>query len=437
MPTVNASNAAEGLILTILATAVMLLFALRRLQRSRPAMLIGAAMLTAFTLRLLAIVAVNATGIGASLRGGDEFTYINLASAIASSPLGTGDLPHGPYQLMTDMFAMEMKVGFMNATAIRVVQVGVAMLGSLLMAAAAYDLAGPRASRWTAWLIAIEPSSVFFNSGILKEPMMELAAGIVAFGGVWFWKRLDIRGIIICALGCLIAIETRAYAGWFMTAGVVMLVLHASLRSMRYSSRAAPFIYAFVLAAFIAGPTAYAATGGSNLKILQNSQAANATGAGEASSSGGANGANLALPAVNYSSRTAILTSLPTKVRELLLEPYPWQLHDANQMFGAFGTLFFYAILVLFIRYAWLSRGQVFGRAGPLLYPLLFETIAYSLTVGNAGTGFRYRSHLVTLGIAATMILRQHVLDARAVAATPDEREPVGLSDVRMKPVRV
>ena len=436
MPTVNASNAAEGLILTILATAVMLLFALHRLQRSRPAMLIGAAMITAFTLRLLAIVAVNATGIGASLRGGDEFTYISFASALASQPLGTGDLPHGIYQLVTDMFAMEIKLGFMNATAIRVVQVGVAMLGSLFMAAAAYDLAGPRASRWTAWLIAIEPSSIFFNSGILKEPMMELAAGIVAFGGVWFWKRLDIRGIIICALGCLIAIETRAYAGWFMTAAVVMLVLHASLRSMRYSSRAAPFIYAFVLAAFIAGPTAYAATGGANLKRLQNSQEANATGAGEVSS-GGANGANLALPAVNYSSRTAILTSLPTKVRELLLEPYPWQLHDANQMFGALGTLFFYAILVLFIRYAWLSRGQVFGRAGPLLYPLLFETIAYSLTVGNAGTGFRYRSHLITLGIAATMILRQHVLDARSVVTDPDEREQVGLSDVRMNPVRV
>ena len=436
MPTVTASNAAEGLILTVLATGVMLLFALRRLQRSRPAMLIGSAMLAAFTLRLLAIIGVNATGIGASLRGGDEFTFINLAHTLAVQPIGTVDLPHGVYQLMTDMFAMEMKIGFMNATAIRVVQVGVAMLGTLLMTAAAYDLGGPKAARWTAWLLAIEPSSIFFNSGILKEPMMELAAGIVALGGVWFWKRLDIRGILICALGCLIAITTRSYAGWFMACGSIMLILHASLRSLRYSSRAVPFIYAIVLAAFIAGPTAYAATAGNNLKILQASQAANAAGIGQGGT-GGPNGSNLALPPVNYSSRTAILTSLPTKIRELLLEPYPWQLHDANQAFGSVGTLFFYAMLLLFIRYAWLSRGKVFSRAGPLLYPLFFETIAYSLTVGNAGTGFRYRSHLITLGIAAVMVLRQHLLEEREAAAAARTREPIGLPTADVAPVAV
>ncbi len=436
MPTVTASNAAEGLILTVLATGVMLLFALRRLQRSRPAMLIGSAMLAAFTLRLLAIIGVNATGIGASLRGGDEFTFIDLAHTLAVQPIGTVDLPHGVYQLMTDMFAMEMKIGFMNATAIRVVQVGVAMLGTLFMTAAAYDLGGPKAARWTAWLLAIEPSSIFFNSGILKEPMMELAAGIVALGGVWFWKRLDIRGILICALGCLIAITTRSYAGWFMACGSIILILHASLRSLRYSSRAVPFIYAIVLAAFIAGPTAYAATAGNNLKILQASQAANAAGIGQGGT-GGPNGSNLALPPVNYSSRTAILTSLPTKIRELLLEPYPWQLHDANQAFGSVGTLFFYAMLLLFIRYAWLSRGKVFSRAGPLLYPLFFETIAYSLTVGNAGTGFRYRSHLITLGIAAVMVLRQHLLEEREAAAAARTREPIGLPTADVAPVAV
>jgi hypothetical protein len=87
--------------------------------------------------------------------------------------------------------------------------------------------------------------------------------------------------------------------------------------------------------------------------------------------------------------------------------------------------LYAYLVLVLLIRYAWLSRGRIFGRAGPLLYPLLFELIAYSLTVGNAGTGFRYRSHLVTLAIAALAVLRQQTIDAReaipeAAPATQD-----------------
>ena len=81
-----------------------------------------------------------------------------------------------------------------------------------------------------------------------------------------------------------------------------------------------------------------------------------------------------------------------------------------NQRFGAIGTLFFYALLLLFIRYAWISRGHVFARAGPVLYTLLFLLVAYSLAAGNAGTGFRYRTHLVTLVVAA-------VAPARAGAA--------------------
>jgi hypothetical protein len=45
---------------------------------------------------------------------------------------------------------------------------------------------------------------------------------------------------------------------------------------------------------------------------------------------------------------------------------------------------------------------------------MFFLLIAYSLSAGNAGTGFRYRSHLVTLGIAAVVVLREHVVLARA-----------------------
>lgn len=408
MPDLHTTNVAEGVILAVLFVGVFLLYLVKRLRRSRPGLQIGMALSVAYVIRLLAIVAINATGIGASLRGGDEITFMDLAQGLAGTPLGHGFFPHGPYQLQTVLFALQIKLGFLDVSAIRVVQVGLALTGVVFMIATAYDLAGPRAATLAAWVLAFEPSSIFFNSEIHKESLMELGAGLAAFGGVWFWKRLDVRGILICALGCFIAIETRGYAGWFMACGVVLLILHASLRGMRSSSRSLPFVYAIVVAAFIAGPTAFAATGGKNLKTLQASQAANATGAGEGGT-GGANGSNLALEQVDFSSRGAIITSLPTKVRELILEPYPWQLHDSSQMFGAIGTLYAYVILFLLIRYAWRGRGKVFGRAGPLLYPLLFELIAYSLTVGNAGTGFRYRSHLVTLGICAMAVLREHV----------------------------
>jgi hypothetical protein len=105
---------------------------------------------------------------------------------------------------------------------------------------------------------------------------------------------------------------------------------------------------------------------------------------------------------------------LPKRVSDLVLQPYPWQLGDTSQRFGAIGTLVAYAILLLLIRYAWANRGAVFSRAGPVLYPLFFLLIAYSLSVGNAGTGFRYRTHLVTLAVAAMAILREHARQATA-----------------------
>jgi hypothetical protein len=40
--------------------------------------------------------------------------------------------------------------------------------------------------------------------------------------------------------------------------------------------------------------------------------------------------------------------------------------------------------------------------------------VAYSLSAGNAGTGFRYRTHLVVLAIAMLVVLREHVLTMRA-----------------------
>jgi hypothetical protein len=44
---------------------------------------------------------------------------------------------------------------------------------------------------------------------------------------------------------------------------------------------------------------------------------------------------------------------------------------------------------------------------------MLFLLAAYSLAAGNAGTAFRYRTHLVTLAIAAVAILREQALLSR------------------------
>jgi hypothetical protein len=403
---------AEGVVLVTLVVGFVLWFLLHRLSLSRPELRIGRPLAIAYGLRLAAIAGIGLTGLSSTLRGGDETTFLSFARVLSGGPLGRGALPHGPYQLHTVIFSLEDRLGFMTVGAMRIVQVGIALAGVVLIAAAVNDLAGGRAARLAAWVIALEPASVFFNSALHKEPNMELAAGLVVFGGTMLWRRLDVRGILLCALGGLIAVETRSYAGWFLVSAAALVLLHASLRNMSRPLRAMPAIYAVVIAAFLLTPTLLAASSTKKLQALQQSQNANTTGAVEGS--GGPNSDNLRLEQVDFSSRGKILINLPKRIRDLILKPYPWQLGNTSQRFGAIGTLIAYGVLLLFVLYGWRSRGQVYPRAGPVLYPLLFLLVAYSLAAGNAGTGFRYRTHLVTLAIAAVAILREQALLARA-----------------------
>lgn len=399
----------EGVVLAVLVVALLFRYLIRKFGSSRPDFRIGTAVAVGLGLRLIAIAGISATGLESTLRGGDETTFLNYARLLAAQPLGHGDLPHSIYKLHIIVFALQLKLGFLTVGAMRITQVGIALTGVILILASVYDLAGGRAARLAAWVLAVEPASIFFNSALHKEPNMELAAGLVLFGGTMIWKRLDVRGLLVCALGGAIAVETRPYAGWFLVAAAVILLLHAALRNLERPLRAMPVIYGVVIAAVLAVPVLLQASSNRNLQTLQQSANANASGIGEGPS-GTANGDNLALEKVNLSTRGAILTSLPTRVKDLTLEPFPWQLSDTSQRFGAIGTLFAYAILAMLLRYAWLSRGQIFPRAGPILYPMLFMLVAYSLSVGNAGTGFRYRTHLMTLAVAAMATLREHVI---------------------------
>jgi hypothetical protein len=197
------------------------------------------------------------------------------------------------------------------------------------------------------------------------------------------------------------------------------------MRNLNRPLVAMPMIYAVVIIGFVATPVLLQASSKKNLQHLQTSQDANASGTGQSTGPGTANGNNLALEQVDFSTRGAILRNLPKRIRDVVLKPYPWQIRSASQRFGALGTLAAYAGLLLLIRYAWRNRGRVFPRAGPLLYPLFFMLIAYSLSAGNAGTGFRYRTHLVTLALAVMVVLREYALRARAKSSVDTSAEAI------------
>jgi hypothetical protein len=404
----------ETVILSFLISGLALGFVLSRLQRRRPDLLVGTPLAVAFGLRLLAIAGISSTGLESSLRGGDEKLFLYWAHGLADSPFGHGFYPHGQYPLHTVVFAIQLKLGGFSDGALRITQVGIALMGVLLLVAAVHDLAGARAARITAWVLAFEPASIFFNSILHKEPLMELAGGLMVFGASKMWRRLDLSGLVIMALAGFIAVKTRPYAGWFLISGGAVLVLHASLRRLDRPLRAMPLVYAVIIAGFVAAPAVIQVSSKKSLTELQASQNANTSNAGTV-------GNNLALEEVDYSTRGRVFANLPQRMLDVVVRPYPWQVANASQQLGAVGSLFALTVLVLLIGALWRRRGEVMALTGPVLYPMLFLLAAYALSAGNAGTSFRYRTHLVTLGVAMLVSLRVGMVTARASAPAPAE----------------
>jgi hypothetical protein len=63
-----------------------------------------------------------------------------------------------------------------------------------------------------------------------------------------------------------------------------------------------------------------------------------------------------------------------------------------------------------------------------------FLLISYALSAGNAGTGFRYRTHVVLLAVAVLAALREGVVPAlspRTVVSRPIRRAERPLAAVR------
>ena len=397
---------AETVVVSALLSVYVIAWLVRRLRRTRPELNIGPQLVVGIGLRWLAVAGISSTGLQQALRGGDEAVFLAYAHKLADSPFGHGFWPHGKYPLHTVIFAVQFKFGDFSEGALRLTQVGIATLGVVLIVASVYDLAGARAANLTAWILAIEPASIFFNSALHKEPVMVLASGLMVFGATKIWRRLDLSGLVLMAVAGLMAVETRPYAGWFLISSGVLVILHASLRRLDRPLKAMPLVYAVIIAGFIAAPAIVQVTSKKSLTTLQLSQNAN-------SSSVGTAGNNLALESVNYSSRSKVFANLPKRIRDVIVRPYPWQVGNASQQLGAVGSLFALTGLVLMIGAAWRRRGEVLALSGPILYPMFFLLIAYALSAGNAGTGFRYRTHIVTLGFAVLIALREGVVPER------------------------
>ena len=340
--------------------------------------------------------------------------FLASAADTASSTFGSGvwldSLTGGLYEFV---FATQIALFDSPELTLRITQLTISVLGLMLLAVAVYEFAGPRAAFVAMWVMAIEPTNIFFSTYLHKEPNMILASGMVVFGGTMIWKYAQLRWIALITAGCLIAVATRPYAGWFLIAAGAAIMLHAGIRHRREAGVGAlALISLVILLGAVAAPTVLQASTDESLEQnLQGSQDANAAN----------EDANLSLEQVDFSTRGAIVTNLPKRVIDVLVKPYPWQLGNISQRLGAIGALITLAALYLLAAELLRNRGAIMARAGPFLYVGFGLLLAYSLSAGNAGTAFRYRMHILALAVCALVALHYARKAAAVEAGTPEE----------------
>jgi hypothetical protein len=399
-------------LLALLVGGYLLIYVLGRLKRTRPDLAIGKPIAAAFLLRLLGATGVGLFSISQELRGPDEVGFLGVADDVARH---TGLFSDPSTDLLTTrlhIFLMSVNDRLLEPAPHmmgRIEFISLAVLGLLLMATAVYELAGPRAAMIAAWILALEPTNVFFAGILHKEPLMFLSEGLLAYGGAKMWKRGELSAVLPLVLGCLIAIATRPYVGWFFVAAAAAVSLHASLRR-RDGDRSLAFLAVGVMAFAIFVPIALSKSSHKELETVQQSQDANASD----------ENANLSLERVDYSTREKVILNLPKRIRDVVLRPYPWQVQNTSQRLGVLGTMVLFVGLILLISATLQSGGEILRRAGPLIYPAFFALIAYSLSAGNAGTAYRYRTHVLGLMLCILVVLREQRVQERArQAAVP------------------
>lgn len=409
-------------LITTAACLYGLVLVMKMLKSGRDDLDISRAVYLAFGIRVVASFIVTLTGFGEFLRGLDEVNFLGDSRLIVDSNFGSQlwlDSITG--SLYETVFSAQLSILDSPDGVLRITQCAISVTGLALLATSVHELAGARAGRVAMWCLALEPANVFFSSLLHKEPNMFLASGLVAFGATMIWKRAQPRYLLLIALGCLIAVATRPYAGWFLIAAGGIAVLHAGFRTRDGSNWARGFLVGVVilLAAFTA-PLVIDASSEENLdRNLQNSQDTNAAN----------DDANLSLEQVDFSSRTAIITNLPTRIRDVLVRPYPWQVENVSQQLAVLGTAVTLAVLFYLIRMGWRRRRELFAIAGPLIYTAFFLLIAYSLSTGNAGTGFRYRTHVTAVLICIAVVL--HYAPSRAPAKARQKVKAKGKAPAR------
>lgn len=396
------------------------------LRSSRPGLAIGLPIAVAAATRVFAAAVVSSSEKLSSLPGPDELAFLAQARNEADLDWASwifGEVPDVFLDLKgglhIELLALQFQVlGTPGELSLRVVQIAVAVVAICIIAAAVHDLAGPRAGLIVAWLLAVDPANIFYSGVLNREALVVLGEALVLFGSVRMWQRRDLPAGALILLGCALTMASRSYAGGLFLVAGGAITLHAALRRTGGKERRALPLAVTVGAAGALLLVIAAFYSSSILGTLKSNQDAYTS-----------DTSNLALEPVDFSSPAAVAANLPRRVRDFVVRPYPWQAANLSQGLGVIGALVCWGLIVILALCLALDWRGTLRRAGPILYLIFAVLLCYSLTTANAGTGFRYRIHLVVfLAAAAATVLapRWPMLASRLTTLRPlSGRQPV------------
>jgi hypothetical protein len=368
------------------------------LARTRPGLRLGIPLVFAFASRVGVAIAVGALGqTGVKLRGTDDGAFLTGAERLGHLPLT--DAAWRQTGLHEILLALPIRIlGDPGDLPLRVMEITFVVAAIALVAAAVYELAGPAAALLAAWILALEPTGLFFSTLLQKEALTMLGEGFVVLGGAIFLVRSWARGAVLMALGLLLVLGARPYAAAFLALGVVLVCCHQAVRRLISARRIvlAGMVCASVVGALLA-VTVWSVESG-RIDKLQHFQevGGNAVDGGRA---------NLTLEHVDFTTPSGLAEGIPIRVRDFLLRPYPWEQANLSQRLGSAGT-----VLTWLLFLAALVGGTLEWRRARAVLPLFgyllgAVILGYAMTTANAGTGFRHRVHVILLLSALVAIV--------------------------------
>jgi hypothetical protein len=374
----------------VLLAWVILLFS-RYAARARDGLRLWAPLAAAAAMRLAAAAVVSSSPSLSTIRGPDEAGFVEAARRLAWDTSLFESFPDNISGGL-HLWYLAAQIQLTDAPGdyyLRVAHITLAVAAIALIGIAVYDVAGARAATIAAWILACEPSNIFFSGLLHKESPMLLADGLVILGCVRIYTKRDWQAGALMATGLVIAGLTRPYAGAALAVACAAATLHASLRRIGRGRVRAPRL-AFAVVVAVTAVSIVVPASASVLDRLQTAQNANVS-----------SEANLKLEPVDFSTPEGVAVDGPRRVFDLLFRPYPWQVENMSQRLGVVGSITAWALLASTAALA-VSRGRLaLRRLPPFLYVLVPVTLMYALATGNAGTGFRYRTHILVVLTAA------------------------------------